>query len=264
MSAAPIVVTGAASGIGAALCAQLAKVRHDVIGLDISDGPHVAHKVDLSDPASIDAVCAQLPDHLGGLANVAGLPGTHPPARILAVNTLAPMRMIENLHARMVEGAAVVNISSVTADRCDWDMAALAPLIAQDWNDALTHLSRHDLDGKATYELSKKALNTGSLRLAARLSGLRLNIVSPGTVETPILTDFRASIGADHIARAAAVTGGHGQPGDIAAVIAFLLSSASRWVNATVVKVDGGLHGLRAGQAIDEAIESSREAVPCS
>lgn len=70
--------------------------------------------------------------------------------------------------------------------------------------------------------------------------------MSPGPVETPILADFRSSMGADRIAAAEALTGRHGRPEEIAQAIFFLLSPRASWVNGVDLKVDGGFHALRA------------------
>ena len=65
-------------------------------------------------------------------------------------------------------------------------------------------------------------------------------------VETPLLADFEKSIGEDRIAAAKELTGRHGEPEDIAAVAAFLLSDAAGWVNGTEIRVDGGYQAFRA------------------
>ncbi|MGB6229949.1 MAG: SDR family oxidoreductase [Litorimonas sp.] len=240
-----VVVTGAASGIGAALCAQLETAGHAVIGLDIQHGKYVTHRIDLTDPASIIAIADKIVGPIHGLAHVAGLPGTRPPADIFAVNSLAPKRLTYALEGRLSDDASIVIVSSVTADRADADQAR-----------SILGGDVQEVDGKTAYELSKRAANIQMLRLLTehQPKGRRVNTVSPGTVDTPILQDFVTSIGAEHMARAAAATGGHGDPADIAAVIAFMLSPASRWINGQVIKVDGGLHGMRAAKAELEMI----------
>ena len=248
-----IVVTGAASGIGASLC-QLLKARGaETIGLDISEPSGL--KVDLSNPDSIDAAVARIDGPVHGLANVAGLPGTHEIDAIMAVNLLGLRRLTDALSPRIESGGAIVCVSSVTADRCEWTEARLANFVSLGWDDALQVARAGVADGKEAYELSKRALDVLMLRFCAdhAARGIRVNCASPGPVETPILGDFETSIGADRIAAAASVTGRHAKPEEIAEAVAFLLSDAARWVNGVVLKVDGGLHGLRAAQSISEA-----------
>jgi NAD(P)-dependent dehydrogenase (short-subunit alcohol dehydrogenase family) len=234
-----ILVTGAASGIGAALLARLGSAA---TGLDRTSA---AITCDLSDAAALATLPDRLPPMLDGIAHVAGLPGTAPAPAILAVNLFAPVLLTEILLPRLRSGAAIIAVSSVTAARCDWPVERLDALI--DGDSALRD-GAQALPGVRAYELSKAALNRWVVRQAAalRAQGVRVVAVSPGPVETPILDDFRASIGADRIAAAAAMVGRHARPDDIASVIAFLLGDGAAWINGTDVRVDGGYHAVRA------------------
>jgi NAD(P)-dependent dehydrogenase (short-subunit alcohol dehydrogenase family) len=233
-----ILVTGAASGIGAALCTILGD---QAIGLD-RVAPIGGLSCDLSDPSAIFAAAASIKGPLDGIAHVAGLPGTWDADTIIAVNTRAPAALTDALLSKLKDGASIVAVSSVTALRCDWTVAELDALL--DFRER----SVSGMDGARAYELSKAALNRWRERTAAALQprGIRVTTVSPGPVETPILKDFESSIGADKLANAAKLVGRHGQPQDIAQVIAFLLSDGARWINGSDVKADGGYHAIRA------------------
>ena len=198
-----ILVTGAASGIGAALAARLAVAGDSVIGLDRTGSDLTC---DLADPAAIAATVEGIAGPLTGIAHVAGLPGTADSAIIMAVNCEAPRLLTAALAPRLVPGASVVAVASVTAARCPLDDAAKdrwLALPASEWS--------VPADGKIAYEYSKALLIRWVQQAAAdfRAQGVRINAVSPGPVETPILADFAASIGADRIAAAAALTGRH-------------------------------------------------------
>jgi NAD(P)-dependent dehydrogenase (short-subunit alcohol dehydrogenase family) len=228
-----VLVTGAGSGIGAAL---LARLGDGAIGLDRVGAEMTC---DLSDPKAIVEVAGRISGPLTGIAHVAGLPGTADPRTILAVNTYAPKLLTESLRTKLSPGASIVAVSSVTALRCEWNAAQLDAL--------LDGQALPDMEGKEAYALSKAALNRWAIKtaVALRAERCRVNTVSPGPVNTPILVDFETSIGKDRIDAAASMVGRHAEPADIADVIAFLLSDAARWINGTDVKVDGGYHAVR-------------------
>lgn len=153
---------------------------------------------------------------------------------------------------RLEPGAAVVNVSSLAAHRCLMNQSAIDAIAnAGDLDEVDAWINEHRLDGSAAYDASKRALNQFTTQLAARLAplGHRALTVSPGPIETPILGDFKASMGVDAIARAEAAVGRHGRPEEIAAVIVFALSPGATWVNGIDIPVDGGLGAIRATAA---------------
>lgn len=230
-----ILVTGGMSGIGAALTARLRGRGEAVLVLDRHPGADIV--CDLADPAAIDAAALDVPA-LSGLALVAGVPGTVPGATVVAVNLHAPVRLTRLLVDRLGMGSAIVAVSSITAHRCAWDEARLRALIDG---------ASEPLEGAMAYEASKCALNLWVQIAAATLHPrVRVNSVSPGPVETPILADFETSMGKGRLDAAVRLTGRHGRADDIAAVIDWLLTGDSAWVNGTDLKVDGGFHALRA------------------
>ena len=237
-----VLVTGAASGIGAALYRLLEEDGIEAVGLDLT-GSDI--DCDLTREDAVAALASRVRGPLHGIAHVAGLPGTAPAAQIMAVNASAPMHVTRTLLHHLVEESAIVVVSSITALRCEASTDRLDAFIDG------TAQTDPQIDGKAAYELSKAVVNRWALRSVADLSGrrIRINTVSPGPIETPILIDFERSIGADRIAGAAALAGRHGDPREVAQVCRFLLSSDASWVNGADVKVDGGYHAMRAAGA---------------
>ena len=247
MSTAPVLVTGAASGIGAALVALLRQQGREVIGLDRAPADGIIG-CDLAAPDSIRTILDSLPDELGGLANVAGVPGTVDAETVLRVNALAPKLLTRGVLPRLSGAAAIVNVASVAAHRNTQPPESVAQLIdAGDPETILEWLSAHPLDGPAAYDTSKRALVDWTALLAAELigTGVRALSVSPGPVETPILSDFTTSMGQDSMDRSVAAVGRHGRPDEVAAIVGFALSPAASWLNGIDILAEGGLTASR-------------------
>ncbi|MFD5497261.1 SDR family oxidoreductase [Streptomyces sp. NPDC127091] len=278
MSNAPLVVTGAGSGIGNALVRRLRADGQEVLALDrrfpddevgsVGGGANLV--CDLSDPDSIADTVLRVPDRIAGLANVAGVPGTADTRTVLAVNYLGTRALTSALAARIGPGGAVVNVASVAAHRNtlpDEEITRLLEIRTLDELDLW--LTEHEAAGEpfagpAAYDTSKRLVVDWTKHVAAELlpSGVRCLSVSPGPVTTPILDDFAASMGQASMDRSVQAVGRHGRPDEIAAVIAFVLSSDARWVNGVDIMAEGGLLATRAAAAQPLAVPALQEPAP--
>lgn len=240
----PIVaVTGASRGIGHAIVRKFYNNGWDVITLartpfsDLcpwADGIIQHIKVDLSDAKSILSATAQLHEMLNGrglnaLVNNAGISPKGPDggrmdARHTSVETLlavhhvnlvAPFMLCQELlEPLQLARGAVVNVSSIAAYQV------------------------HPFAG-AAYAISKAGLSTFTRELAHELasSGIRVNAVAPGEIETDILSDGTETLVKDQVPMKRL-----GKPEEVAEVVLFLSSPQSSYVTGTEIHINGGQH----------------------
>ncbi|MEM9438910.1 MAG: coniferyl-alcohol dehydrogenase [Pseudomonadota bacterium] len=242
-----IVITGSSSGIGketARLCTKMGAV---VLGVDLNkDFDHVEefYRADLSDPRTIDALIDTLPDGIDGLANIAGLPPTAPADKVLNVNLFGLKRLTMGLIPKLSNGASIVNLASLAGFGWQDSIEAIKAADHVDMDALGPFMERFGItnEGGRSYFFSKEALITWTMqtRWAWRDRGIRMNTVSPGPVETPILGDFLETLGA-RAEEDARVMDRPGRPKDIAPVVAFLLSDMTTWIRGTNIPTDGGM-----------------------
>ena len=241
-----IIVTGAASGIGAATAALVSSQGAEVISVDIN-APRAQvgrfMQADLTDKLSIDRLVAALPSGAHGLANIAGLPPTRPPEAVLKVNLVGLKYLTMQLVPKLADGASIVNLASLAG--LGWAESKDAVLASTDldFDGVGAFCVRHAIEGARSYFFSKEALIVWTMqnRWTWRSRGIRMNAVSPGPVDTPILKDFIETLGA-RAEEDMKTMDRPGMPGDIAPVVAFLLSDSSAWIRGTNVPVDGGMY----------------------
>lgn len=252
-------ITGAASGIGLASAQLLQRDGWQVIGLDRLEQPPELGAAgwvvcDLSDQSAVSKAC----DHLGtgsgfdALVLSAGSAGVGDPAKVLQVNFIAARQIVRCLSARVRKSGSITLVSSGAGWRwMDRRSDLLAVVRESDDAKALAAALAHCNSPAEAYNCSKELLCAlvASQCLEYLPLGVRLNSVSPGSVDTPLIADFAASMGAEAMRFARNTVGRDGNCSEIAEVIAFLASNKARWVNGADIKVDGGLTGALAGEA---------------
>ena len=231
-----ILVTGAASGIGCAVAQTCAAGGATVVAADQHDpsertglsAPHQHLVMDVTQEDELEASLAQL-GPLDGLVNAAGITGAGPVhtmpldlwRKVLNVNLTGTMLVSKQVIAAMLEAGrpgAIVNIASV------YGMTG-GP-------------------GNTPYNVSKSGVLQLTRCMAADYgaANIRVNVVSPGYIETPMTSmldieefrDFRKAFVAMHLLKRP------GKPEEVAAAICFLLSDAASYITGANLAVDGG------------------------
>jgi NAD(P)-dependent dehydrogenase (short-subunit alcohol dehydrogenase family) len=232
-----VVVTGAASGIGAAVAARFAIEGDVVIGFDLHASPKANHSmvVDLRQDAAIEAAIGQITEEHGIPTAV-----VHAAARCIKGGSVA---------TNMSEWLDTYDVNVVAAARL---LRACVPSMRKHGNGAFVFLSSINADfgtpTHAAYAASKAALNnlTQSAALEFAPDNIRINAISPASIDTPML---RASYGDD-----AALLNKNalrhplsrlGTVDEVAELAYFLCSPKAGWITGSVYAIDGGASTTR-------------------
>lgn len=236
-----ILITGGAGGIGAAAARRLSAEGAAVAILDVdadaagrlaSDLENaVPVEGDVSREDSTTAAVTAAAQQLGGLDGVltcAGIARSGMPHEmsfedwdsVIRVNLTGTFLTIRAAVPHLLEAgtASVVTIGSV------------ASLVSANTN-------------TCSYDASKSGVLglTRSIAVGYADRGIRANCLCPGVVDTPLARRAREVDGVTSNAVAATPLGRRAEPGEMAAVIAFMLSAESSYLTGSVVTADGGL-----------------------
>ncbi len=236
------IVTGGASGIGAAIAAALTGAGAKVAVLDLNtegvpEGT-LAVRTDVASDESVRSAVTEVAERLGGIdivinnagVGAAGTIADHADdewRRVFEINVLGLVRVTRAALPWLVESsaAAVVNTASIAASA--------------------------GLPQRAIYSASKGAVVALTKAMAADhlADGIRVNCVNPGTADTPWVQRLLAAAD-DPAAERAALEARqpHGRlvsADEVAGAVLYLASPRSRSTTGTALAVDGGMQELR-------------------
>jgi len=242
-----VVVSGAATGMGAAVARTLVDLGAKVHALDVKPVEAKvasATHVDLRDRASIDAAVAKLPAHVDRLFNCAGLPG--PPFSALdttLVNFVGLRHLTEAVLPRIPTGGAVASITSIAGMGWQKNLDAVKGCCATTDFDAGKAWLEANADKNNGYLFSKQCIifytKTRAVELVAR--AIRMNCLSPSPTDTPMLASFHAQVSKDFLEKHfLAPIGRNATPEEMAEPLILLNSDASRFVSGVNLMVDFG------------------------
>lgn len=248
-----VVVTGAASGIGATTAAMLTARGDRVIGVDLRD-VHVC--ADLSTPAgraeAVAGVAALVGDEaLDGLVTCAGLSRAGAPQ--VSVNYFGTVDLVVGLQPLLARSAAprVALVSSISSTQ-PHDAALVEACLAGSEPDALVLAEAAVAQGRPheIYASTKAALNRWLRRVAVSAdfagAGIAVNAIAPGVVLTPMTAELVSHPQWKAVMDAAVPMplGGYAPPEAIAHALLWLLAPENSHMAGQVVFVDGGAEAV--------------------
>jgi len=237
------VVTGGASGIGAACVTLLARRGARVACLDrdlpASPDPRVVGvRCDVTDTAAVRAAVAHVVDTLGGLDVLVNNAG---------IGAVGDVAANEEAEWHRVLDVNVVGVARVSAAALPHLRASSAPAVVN----TCSVVAQVGVPQRALYSASKGAVAALTLAMAADHvgDGIRVNAVVPGTADTPWVGRLLA--GADDPDAALAALRDRQPLGrlvsaaEVARAVAYLASPSSGSTTGTLLAVDGGMVSLR-------------------
>lgn len=228
------VVTGAAGGIGRALCRRLGQAGHDLVAVDVSSRLEESVAMLDQEGLTMHPVQADLTT-IGGVEAVAA-----------AVRKFGDMQVLVN-NAGITRDSRLVNLSNddfkavldVNLGAAYRLTLALVPMMGR--ASIINVSSRAYLGnfGQFNYSMSKGGLVGLTRALALQLApAIRVNAVAPGLIATEmamgipddVRTRMIAAIPADRM----------GEPEEVAELVAFLATDASSYITGEVIVIGGG------------------------
>jgi NAD(P)-dependent dehydrogenase (short-subunit alcohol dehydrogenase family) len=245
----PVVVTGCASGIGAAVAKTLIGVGSRVIGIDLKQPDFAVHQFipcDLRDRFSIEIAVSSLPNRVWALFNCAGLSsGASDSLTVVRVNFLGLRELLEAIEPRIPSGGAIVSTASAAGrDYRDNSSAVLGLVRSKNFVDGEDWMREHEhyIQARGGYRVSKEAVVLYTMASCWRLGkrGIRINALAPGVTDTPMLEDFAREYGWGPLDNALEPLGRRASAEEQARILIFLNSRWASFVNGQTIWSDGG------------------------
>lgn len=236
------VVTGGASGLGAATARELLDrgARVAILDRDVTHAPPgtLALAADITDSSAVDAAVARIADELGGIDVLINNAGIGAAGDVTANDAAEWLRVLD---------VNVVGIARVTSAAMPWLKRSEHASIVN----TCSAVAFIGVPNRALYSATKGAVAALTLAMAADhvRDGIRVNAVSPGTADTPwvgrILDSAPERDAAAEALRARQPMGRLVSAEEVAFATASLASPRAASTTATILRVDGGMTSVK-------------------
>lgn len=233
-------ITGGASGMGAATVAHLKQKGMQVAVLDLKKNPFadISLEADVTSGESVGNAINQIVERLNAIHVLVNCAGIAPAARIVGKNGPLPLsdfqRVIEvnllgTFNVMRLAAAQMMQQNIVNQDAERGVIINTASIAAFEGQ-----------IGQAAYSASKGAIASMTLPAAREFSqfGIRVMAIAPGVIMTPMMEKMPAEI-VQHLAAAAPFPQRLGQPQEYARLVEHIIENA--YLNGSVIRLDGGL-----------------------
>ena len=243
-----VVSGGGGAGMGAAAVEGLAELGAEIHVLDLKDPPVkvASHQTaDLRDPDAVATAIDNIGGRIDALFNAAGLPGPpFPDVDTMLVNFAAPRHLTALVVPHMTDGGAICSISSTAGSGYLLNLEKWMPLVdTKDFAEAKAWIEAHPEESMGAYTPSKEALIIWTMKAAMDLNaqGIRLNCISPGPTDTPMMPAFEDMAGGGQIIDLFAQgLGRRSTPAEQGWPMIFLNSDAASYISGENLNTDGG------------------------
>ena len=245
-----VVSGGGGAGMGAAAVEGLAEMGAEIHVLDLKEPPiKVAsyQSADLRDPDAVAAAIEEIGGRIDALFNCAGLPGApFSDLDVMLVNYAAPRHLASLVAPHMTNGGAICSISSGAGMGYLQQIEKWMPLMQTEGFAGAKAWCEANPEAIASgYAPSKEAIILWTHYAAREFMqrDVRVNVISPGPTDTPMMPAFEDHSGKELVDTFTLVAGRRSTPEEQAYPMIFLNSDAASYITGENLNTDGGMFG---------------------